>query len=85
MSSRPELKVSHLLIVAFGWKDLVLILYIRLMMSLDSSSFSQTYLREMEKLLESSIEETFTLLTEMMRLSLPALYVPFYERRQMYV
>lgn len=44
-------------------------------MSLDSSSFSQIYLREMEKRLESSIEETFTLLMEMMQRSLPALYV----------
>lgn len=44
-------------------------------MSLDSLSSSKTYLKEMEKLSESSIEETTILPTEMMHRSLPELYV----------
>lgn len=44
-------------------------------MSLDSLSSSRTYLKEMEKLSESSIEETTILPTEMMHHSLPELYV----------
>lgn len=75
MSSRPELKVRHLLqessMVSRSFTDI----YIRLMMSLDSLNSLGIYLRGLERLLGSLIEEISTLLMGMMHHSLPALYV----------